>query len=141
MHSGSPGNRSIMVIDTSALIAILFGEPEADRLVAAIADAPERVVGAPTLVEASAILLARKGAAGDLALDALLRRFDIRVVPMSTEAAASARAAYKRYGKGVGQPGVLNLGDCLAYGVAVAGGDSLLFKGDDFARTDVVAAA
>lgn len=95
-----------MVIDTSALIAILFAEEEAPRLVQAIAAAETRVVGAPTLVEA----------------------------------AAASRSAYQPFGKGVGSPGVLNYGDCLAYGIAAAERDALLFKGDDFSRTDVVAA-
>jgi len=129
-----------MVIDSSALVAILLGEPESPRLVEAIATAPVRVVGAPTVVETAAVLLARKGTAGEVALDALLQRLDIRVVPMTAEAAVAARSAYQRYGKGVGSPGVLNYGDCLAYGVAVASRDTLLFTGEDFAQTDVVAA-
>lgn len=126
-----------MVLDSSALLAILQGEPEATRMVEALATAPERLVGAPTLVETAAILLARKGPAGEVALDALLRRLDIRVIPMTEAAAIAARGAYQRYGKGIGSPGVLNLGDCLAYGVAVASGAPLLFKGNDFPQTDV----
>lgn len=126
-----------MVLDSSALLAILQGEPEAARMVEALATAPERLVGAPTLVEAAAILLARKGPAGEVALDALLRRLDIRVIPMTEAAAMAARGAYQRYGKGIGNPGVLNLGDCLSYGVAVATGAPLLFKGNDFPHTDV----
>ena len=130
-----------MVIDTSAMLAILFAEPEAPRMVAAIATADARVAGAPTVVEAAAVLLARKGPAGEVALDALLQRLAIDVVPMTREAATFARAGYQRYGKGVGSPGVLNYGDCLAYGIAMAAGDVLLFKGDDFAQTDVEVAA
>jgi ribonuclease VapC len=129
-----------MIIDTSAVIAILLGEPEARRLVQAIAAAPTRAIGAPTLVEASAVLLAKKGRVGEVALDALLQRLDIDVIPMSPAAALAARSAYQRYGKGVGSPGVLNYGDCLSYGVAMAEADTLLFKGDDFSRTDVLAA-
>jgi ribonuclease VapC len=128
-----------MVIDTSALLAILFGEPEAEALVEAIASAATRLLGAPTLVEASAVMLARKGAQGEIALDALLQRLGIEVVPMSPEAAVFARSAYARFGKGVGSPGVLNYGDCLSYGVARATGEPLLFKGDDFPRTDLPA--
>ncbi|HEY8483255.1 MAG TPA: type II toxin-antitoxin system VapC family toxin [Longimicrobiales bacterium] len=127
-----------MVIDTSALIAILLGEPEAAALVDAIAADETRLVGAPTLVEASAIMVARKGPQGAIALDALLERLDIEVVAMSAEAASLARSAYTRYGKGVGSPGVLNYGDCLSYGVAMATGEPLLFKGDDFTQTDVL---
>jgi ribonuclease VapC len=126
-----------MVIDTSALLAILLSEPEADALVGAIVSAETRLVAAPTLVEAAAVMVARKGPPGEVALDALLQRLEIQVVPMSPEAAAFARAAYARYGRGVGSPGVLNYGDCLAYGVARAAGEPLLFKGDDFARTDI----
>ena len=129
-----------MVLDTSALLAILLGEPEAARMVEALAAAPSRAVGAPTLVEAAAVLQARKGAAGEVALDALLQRLGITVVAMEPAAAAHARAAYMRYGRGVGDPGVLNYGDCLAYGVARARGEPLLFKGDDFPRTDIAAA-
>lgn len=128
------------MIDTSALLAILFAEPEASRLVRAIAAAETRLVGAPTIVEAAAIMLARKGPAGEIALDALLQRLAVDVVPMSPEAAGAARSAYRRFGKGVGSPGVLNYGDCLAYGVATAEGRPLLFKGDDFPRTDVAVA-
>ena len=72
-------------------------------------------------------------------MDALLERMDVRVVEMSVPAAKLARLAYSRYGKGVGDPPVLDLGDCLAYGMAMAEGEPLLLKGDDFARTDVPA--
>jgi ribonuclease VapC len=130
-----------MVIDTSALVAILLGEPESQRMAVAIAADPTRLVGAPTLVEAAAVMLARKGPQGEIALDALLQRLDIRTTDLNAEAAAHARSAYRRFGKGVGLPSVLNYGDCLSYGVAMARGEPLLFKGDDFPRTDVLAAA
>lgn len=129
-----------MVIDTSAIVAILLSEPEAIPLVHAISAAPIRMIAAPTLVEASAVLWARKGPSGDVALDALLQRLSIITVAVSPEAAAYAREAFRRFGKGVGQTGVLNYGDCLAYGVAVAMGRALLFKGNDFARRDVAVA-
>lgn len=129
-----------MVLDTSALIAILLGEPEAPALVRAIAADSERLLGAPSLVEASAVMLARKGPGGEIALDALLERLGVRVIPMSESAARLGRLAYSRFGKGIGDPAVLNFGDCLAYGVAMAERQPLLFKGDDFSRTDVVAA-
>lgn len=126
-----------MVIDASALIAILLGEAPADDLVGAIAADDTRLVGGPTLVEASAVMVARKGPQGEIALDALLQRLHIEVVGMSPEAAAFARGAYARFGKGVGSPGVLNFGDCLSYGVARAADEPLLFTGDDFPRTDI----
>jgi len=128
-----------MVVDTSALIAILLNEPEAEPMVRALARAEARLVGAPTLVEAAAVMHAKKGSGGEVALDALLARAEIRVLPMSLSAARRARLAYGRFGKGVGDPGVLNYGDCLAYGVAMSEREPLLFKGDDFCQTDVEA--
>lgn len=129
-----------MVIDTSALIAILLNEPKADRLMQALASTAARIVGAPTIVEASAVMLARKGSQGEIALDALLQRTAIDIEPMSPEAATFARQAYARFGKGVSTPGVLNYGDCLSYGVAMATAQPLLFTGNDFSRTDVMPA-
>ena len=126
-----------MVLDTSALVAILLGEPLAAPMVRAIAGDAVRLVGAPTLVEASAVMVAKKGPGGEVALDALLERMHVRVVEMSIPAAKLARLAYTRFGKGVGDPAVLNYGDCLAYGVAMAERQPMLFKGDDFGRTDV----
>jgi ribonuclease VapC len=126
-----------MVIDTSALIAILLAEPEADDMVGAIAATSRRWLPAPAFVEASAVMLARNGPGGDVALDALLERLNIEVIDMTPTAARLGRLGYARFGKGVGDPAVLNFGDCLTYGVAMAEREALLFKGDDFARTDV----
>lgn len=126
-----------MVIDTSVLVAILLSEPEAMAFVELIAAEDRRLVGAPTLVEAAAVMLARKGEEGVIALDALLSRLGIQVVPMTPAAAEFARDAYGRYGKGTGSHGVLNYGDVLSYGVARAEDEPLLFKGEDFSRTDV----
>ena len=126
-----------MVIDTSALLAILLGESEAMAMVGAIASADRRLLGAPTLVESSAVMRARKGPQGEIALDALLRRLGIELVGMPAEAAGFARSAYARYGKGVGSPAVLNFGDCLAYGLARSLDEPLLFKGMDFSQTDI----
>ncbi|MEP6507052.1 MAG: type II toxin-antitoxin system VapC family toxin, partial [Gemmatimonadales bacterium] len=109
-----------MVIDTSAITAILFGEPAASRLIDAIEQDPNRLIGAPTLVEAGAVMLGRKGPGGVVALDALIQRLDITVEPFSIGAADFARSAYARFGKGVGTPAVLNYGDCLSYGVSQA---------------------
>ncbi|NJD19728.1 MAG: type II toxin-antitoxin system VapC family toxin [Gemmatimonadetes bacterium] len=130
-----------MVLDSSALLAILLSEPEAPRMLRAITAAPTRWVGVPTLVETAAVMLARKGSAGEIALDALLLRLGVSTVDMTADAGRLARLAYARFGKGVGAPGVLNFGDCLAYGVAMAAGEPLLFKGGDFAATDVRVAA
>jgi len=130
-----------MVIDTSALVAMLFGEPEAARLEAAIRAAPVREVGAPSYVEAAVVLRSKRGSAGLVALDALLATLGVAVVPLTAGRARHARDAYDRFGAGRGEaPAVLNYGDCLAYGVAADRGAPLLYKSDDFARTDVAAA-
>lgn len=126
-----------MVIDTSALIALLLSEPESDRLLDAILASDRRLVGAATVVEATAVMRAKGGPAGVVAFDALLQALEVEVVAMSKDAARWASDAYCRYGKGVGAPGVLNYGDCLSYGVAKDLGEPLLFKGDDFPQTDV----
>ena len=130
-----------MVIDTSALVAILLREPEASRLLEAIMKAERPLVGTPSLVEAAAVLLAKKGPGGEVALDALLERLGIEPVPFTEDAARLARLGYSRFGRGVGSRGVLNYGDCLTYGVAMAAREPLLFKGDDFDQTDVAVAA
>jgi ribonuclease VapC len=126
-----------MVIDTSALLAILLAEPEAESMVRVITATDERIVGAPTLVEASAVMVTKKGPGGDVVLEALLRHLDVETATLSDSAAAMARLGYARFGKGVGSPGVLDYGDCLAYGLALALRQPLLFKGDDFLQTDV----
>jgi ribonuclease VapC len=126
-----------MVLDTSAVLAILLAEPEATAMVRAMAAADDRVIGAATLVEASAAIRARKGAGGDIVLDAFLERLGVSVRAFDGDAARLARLGYARFGKGVGDPGVLNLGDCFSYGTAMALRHPLLFTGDDFARTDV----
>jgi len=126
-----------VIIDTSAVVAIVLDEPESTALVSAISAAPLRLIAAPTLVEASAVLHGRKGPGGDVALDALLQRLSIQIVDMNATAATFARDAFRRFGKGIGNPAVLNYGDCLVYGVAMATGLPLLCKGTDFAQTDV----
>ena len=103
--------------------------------------AERALVGTPTLVEVAAVMLAKKGPGGEIALDALMERFGIEPVPLTEDAARLARLGYSRFGKGVGSPGVLNYGDCLAYGAAMAAREPLLFKGDDFGQTDVAVAS
>lgn len=120
---------------------MLAHEPDAPRLVAVLDRLPQRVIGAPTLVEAGIVLRARFGATGDLALDAFLQRFEVQVIPVDAREAMLARDAYRRFGKGAGSPGVLNYGDCLSYAVAASLGWPLLCIGNDFPRTDVLLAA
>lgn len=126
-----------MVIDTSVLVAILLSEPEAMTFVEEIAAADRRLVGVPTLVEAAAVMLARKGEEGVIALDALLSRLGIEVVSMTPAAAEFAHEPYGRFGKATGSPGVLNCGAVLSYGVVRAEDEPLLFKGEDCSKTEV----
>ncbi len=128
-----------MVIDTSALLAILQDEPERRRFNEAIEVAEARRVSAATFVECSIVIESRFGAEGLRDLDRLLERAEIEIVAVDAQQARVAREAFARYGKGRHAAG-LNFGDCFPYAVATVLGEPLLFKGEDFARTDVVAA-
>lgn len=128
-----------MVIDTSALIAILLDEPDRRRFTRAVADEPVRVISAATLVEAGLVVEAKLGEAGGRELDLLLHRAGVEVVAVDEEQATLARAAWRRFGKGRHVAG-LNYGDCFSYALAVRRDEPLLFKGEDFAATDVRAA-
>ena len=125
-----------MVLDTSAIVAILLGEPPADRLVVAVEADRTRLVSAATVVEASLVLLGRYGETGEPELDRLLRAFGAEVVPVGEEQANLARHAALRYGRGRHAAGQ-NFGDCFSYALAVARDEPLLFVGDDFPQTDV----
>lgn len=125
-----------MVIDTSAIIAVLRNEPSADRLIAAVEADHTRLVSAATVVEASLVILGRYGEAGDPQLDRLLRGIGAEVVPVGEEQVVLARDAALRFGRGRHEA-ALNFGDCFSYALAVARGEPLLFVGDDFAKTDV----
>ncbi len=128
-----------MIVDTSALVAILFNEPEGRRIVVSIADCVECKMSAASFLEASMILLARKGKEGVRDLDLLMARFRIRLAPFTESQALLARKAFERYGKGH-HPAKLNLGDCIAYALARETGEELLFKGTDFGLTDITPA-
>lgn len=129
-----------MVIDTSALLAILFAEPDADRFEAAIADDPVLLVSAATLLEAAIVVENRFGPAGGRELDLLLHATGADVVTVTAEQVAVARRAYRAYGKG-NHPAGLNYGDCFSYALARTSGQPLLFKGSDFSASDIPAAA
>lgn len=126
-----------MVIDSSALIAILLGEPEAEALAKAIASDPKRLVGAFTALEASIVIEAKKGEAGGRELDLLLHRARIEIVAVDAEQYEIARLAWRSYGKGR-HPAGLNIGDCCSYALSKYSGEPLLFKGNDFNQTDVL---
>lgn len=125
-----------MVIDTSALMAVLLDEADAETYRVAIEDDPVRLIAAGTLLEASLAIEGRKGEAGGRELDLLVHKAELTVVPTGAEHVAEARKAYRRFGKGR-HPAALNYGDLFAYALACVSGEALLFKGDDFARTDV----
>ena len=125
-----------MVIDTSALIAILFGEPEALFFARAVADESRKLISAFNALETGIVVEARKGEAGGRELDLLLHRAQIETVAMNADQAELARTAWRKYGKG-NHPAGLNIGDCCAYALAKYSGQPLLFKGNDFSQTDI----
>lgn len=125
-----------MVIDSSALLAILLREPEAEQFALAIANDPKRLVSAVSVFETAIVIHARKGPAGARELDLLLYTAGLTVVSLDSDQVLLARAAYEKYGKGY-HPAALNLGDCCSYALACFSAQPLLFKGDDFPRTDV----
>jgi ribonuclease VapC len=129
-----------MVIDTSAIIALLLGEASAPQLLAALERDPKRHLSAATVVEASMVMLRRHGDAGDAALDRLLRALNVETVPVDAVQTAVAREAALRFRRGH-HPAALNFGDCFSYALAGALGEPLLFTGDDFAQTDVLRVA
>ena len=126
-----------MIIDTSALLAILQDEPERRGFNEAIEMADSRRVSAATFVEASIVIESRFGADGLHALDLFMERAGIEIMPVDVEQARAAREGFLRFGKGRHAAG-LNFGDCFSYALARVLGEPLLFKGEDFARTDVV---
>lgn len=128
-----------MVIDTSALVAILLDEPERRAFNEKIEADPRRFVSAVTFVETALVIEARAGEAGGRELDLFLHRANVETVPVDADQAEIARQAFRRYGLGR-HPASLDFGDCFAYALVKTTGEPLLFKGDDFARTDIVAA-
>jgi ribonuclease VapC len=127
-----------VVLDTSALVAVLAMEPEAERLAIAIEADPVRLVSAATLVEAGIVIEARYGPDGGRELDLLVAKAGFQVEPLTVEHARVAREAWRRFGKRH-HAASLNLGDCFSYALAKTSGEPLLFKGSDFSRTDVLA--
>lgn len=125
-----------MVIDTSALVAMLGDEPEAERYEAAVEGDPVRLMSTASLLEAAIVIESRYGEAGGRELDLWLHRAGVDLVPVGTEHVEVARFAYRRFGNGR-HPAGLNYGDCFAYALAKVSGERLLFKGDDFTRTDI----
>ncbi len=128
-----------MVIDSSAIAAIVLEEPDASIYISAITNDPRRLISAATLVEISIVLMRRRKSDAVAALDALILQLRIIVIPVDHEQALLAREAFRRFGKGRDRAG-LNYGDCFSYALARQTGESLLFKGNDFAHTDLAPA-
>ncbi len=125
-----------MIVDTSAVLAILFHEPDAERFASAITTASFRRMSAATLLETTIVLESRSGAAAGYELDSFLQEAEIELEPVTPDQAQAARRAWRRFGKG-NHPAGLNFGDCFAYALAEATREPLLFKGGDFDLTDV----
>jgi ribonuclease VapC len=128
-----------MIIDLSALVAILLKEPGALRLTNAIADSSGCKAPASCFLESSMLFLGRSGDDALRDLDLLLARFRIDIVAFTESQARLARTAFKQFGKGR-HPAQLNFGDCVAYALAKETGEELLFKGTDFSQTDIAVA-
>ena len=128
-----------MIVDTSAILAVLFDEPDAERFARAIAEAPHCRMSAANFLEAALVVEGRAGLIGGHELDLFIERAAIELVPVSVEHAQAARRAWRRFGKGNHSAG-LNFGDCFAYALAEVAEEPLLYKGEDFALTDVESA-
>jgi ribonuclease VapC len=126
-----------MVIDTSAFVAILTGEPERTRFIESIEAAEARLVSAASFVKTSIVIESRYGPEGLRDLDLFLATADASIVPVDNDQAHAARRAFSRFGKGRHRAS-LNFGDCFSYALATTRGEPLLFKGDDFVHTDVI---
>jgi ribonuclease VapC len=127
-----------MVIDSSALVAILLGESEADRLVDAIAGAEPRLMSAANLLEAAIVVDHQMGPVAGRQLDRFVEQAQLEIEPVTEAQVRIARQAYLDFGRG-NHPAKLNFGDCFAYALAKTTGEPLLFKGADFEQTDVTA--
>ncbi len=129
-----------MIIDTSALIAILRDEPDASQFAEAIEAARERRMSAATYVELGAVIDGARDPVASRRVDELIDVAQIKIEPVTSTQARIAREAYRDFGKGSGHAAGLNFGDCFAYALAREIGEPLLFKGGDFAQTDVTPA-
>ena len=130
-----------MILDTSALVALLVNEAEAPAFARLIEDADVVRLSAGNYLELGAVIDGRRNPALSRQVDALLAEAQVVVEPVSVAQARIAREAYRDFGRGSGHPASLNFGDCFAYALAKDKGETLLFKGDDFRRTDVRPAA
>lgn len=129
-----------VIVDASALIAILYGEPDAAAFVRAIYAAAECRISAANFLEAAIVIDSGRSPVASRRFDDLLREARIAIEPVTEAQARIAREAYRDFGRGSGHPARLNFGECFAYALARATGEPLLFKGDDFRHTDIKSA-
>jgi ribonuclease VapC len=125
-----------MTLDTSAVVAVIRGEPEKLEFIELIEQAPRLLMSSVSVLEATIVLEGRKGEAGRFDLDSFLRKASIEIIPFDHEQLIEAREAFRRFGKGRHRAG-LNFGDCASYALAQWSNEPLLFKGTDFSATDV----
>jgi ribonuclease VapC len=130
----------VIVIDTSALVAIVFAEPERDAFLDVLQKHQRVLISTPTVVETRLVVHGRRGQRAVVLLDDLLRLPPFELVAPDAEQAIAAYSAFVAYGKGSGHPASLNYGDLFSYALAKVRGLPLLFKGDDFASTDIESA-
>jgi len=129
-----------VIVDSSALVAILRNEDDAARFAKALANAGTAAMSAVNWVEAAVVVDSARDPVASRRFDELINASEIEVVPVTASQAALARQAYRDFGRGSGSPAQLNFGDCFAYALATEGREPLLFKGDDFGHTDITAA-
>jgi ribonuclease VapC len=123
-----------MIIDTSAVVAMLQLEPEATTMLRLLSKRSDSVMSAGTYLECGIVVDRAKDPKAGANFDALIRRLRIAIEPVTEDHARRARQAYRDFGKGSGHPAKLNFGDCFAYALAMERGEPLLYKGDDFAH-------
>jgi ribonuclease VapC len=129
-----------VIIDSSAVLALVFEEPESARIATAIAAATRRRMSTVNWLETLMVVEGRLGVESADDAQLILRELEVEALPFDREQMIEARAAWRRFGKGR-HPAALNLGDCCAYAAALVTGDELLYKGDDFSKTDIAAVA
>lgn len=127
----------MIVVDTSAVIAILLVEPDAERFRRIVSDSAQLAIAASTLVETHVVATSRLGASSHQVVHAMISGAGINVVSFDSTHIDLAIEAYRRFGRGSGSPARLNFGDCFSYALARSLGAPLLFKGDDFVHTDI----
>ena len=127
-----------MVVDSSAVSAVLFGEADGPLYIDALSAGERKFMSAFSLLESAVVVEARKGDAGSQAFSALMANAEIEVLPFDAGQAEIAMAAWRRFGRGR-HKAALDIGDCISYALAITLNQRLLFKGDDFTHTDVAA--